>query len=126
MKDCLDAMKRFRAEWKQEKVQASSDLGETEFASARTDIAVSPEIFDGARGPGYGLTDGTTSAALLLAARSDGLLLDPVYTGKAFAGLRMLIAERAVGRNARVLFWHTGGAPALFAYPDAFELGASK
>lgn len=126
VKDCLDAMKRFRAEWKQEKVQASSDLGETEFASARTDIAVSPEIFDGARGPGYGLTDGTTSAALLLAARSDGLLLDPVYTGKAFAGLRMLIAERAVGRNARVLFWHTGGAPALFAYPDAFELGASK
>ena len=87
------------------------------------ETAISVDVFGGARGPGYGLIDAATSAALLLAARSDGLLLDPVYTGKAFAGLRMLIAAGKVRRGASILFWHSGGVPALFAYPDAFKRG---
>jgi 1-aminocyclopropane-1-carboxylate deaminase/D-cysteine desulfhydrase-like pyridoxal-dependent ACC family enzyme len=58
--------------------------------------------------------------AVLDAARHEGLLLDPVYTGKAMAGLRMLIANGEISRGARVLFWHTGGAPALFGYPHLF------
>lgn len=76
------------------------------------------EVFDGARGPGYGLFDSDTRAAILDAARLDGLLLDPVYTGKAMAGLRMLAARGDIAAGTRVLFWHTGGMPALFGYPD--------
>jgi len=53
------------------------------------------------------------SAAIALAARSEGLVLDPVYTGKAMAGL--IAATRAGRLRGTVVFWHTGGAPALFA-----------
>jgi D-cysteine desulfhydrase len=42
--------------------------------------------------------------------------LDPVYTGKAMAGLTDMIRQGQIGRKERVLFWHTGGMPALFAY----------
>jgi 1-aminocyclopropane-1-carboxylate deaminase/D-cysteine desulfhydrase-like pyridoxal-dependent ACC family enzyme len=59
--------------------------------------------------------------AVLDGARYEGLLLDPVYTGKAIAGLRMLVANGRIPRGARVLFWHTGGAPALFGYPEIFS-----
>ena len=57
-----------------------------------------------------------------MTAGSEGLLLDPVYTGKAMAGL---IALRRGGAlpGASVLFWHTGGAPGLFAYPELAPTG---
>jgi len=67
-------------------------------------------------GAGYGIVDEAVREAVLLAARSEGLLLDPVYTGKAFAGLIGLIRSGELGPEAPVLFWHTGGAPALFPY----------
>lgn len=78
-------------------------------------------VFDGARGPGYGRPDLSTRAAMWDAARREGLLLDPVYTAKAMAGLSMLIGTDAVPKGARVLFWHTGGAPAIFSYPGLFQ-----
>jgi len=65
--------------------------------------------------PGYGRLNRATINAIKRAAGSDGLLLDPVYTGKAMAGL-INAAPRLHG--TRVLFWHTGGQPALFAYAD--------
>jgi len=46
------------------------------------------------------------------------LLLDPVYTGRATAGLIDLIRQGEFGEGDRVLFWHTGGMPALFAYAE--------
>ena len=55
-------------------------------------------------------------AALQLAAQTEGLLVDPVYTGRAAAGLIDLCRRGVIGRDESVLFWHTGGAPALFAY----------
>ena len=55
--------------------------------------------------------------AVALTARSEGLLLDPVYTGKAMAGLIGLRREGNLPEG-NVLFWHTGGAPGLFAYPE--------
>lgn len=79
------------------------------------------EVFDGARGPGYGQPSTEMRDAVLDAARYEGLLLDPVYTGKAFAGLKMLVASGRIPRGARVLFWHTGGVPALFGYPKIFS-----
>jgi 1-aminocyclopropane-1-carboxylate deaminase/D-cysteine desulfhydrase-like pyridoxal-dependent ACC family enzyme len=68
-------------------------------------------------GPGYAAISDEARAAVRLAACSEGLVLDPVYTGKAMAGL---IAEARAGRvGGTVVFWHTGGAPALFA--DAYR-----
>ncbi|HJS29807.1 MAG TPA: D-cysteine desulfhydrase family protein, partial [Anaerolineales bacterium] len=62
--------------------------------------------------------------AILLFARQEGILVDPVYTGRAAAGLITLIRQGFFGRDETVLFWHTGGTPALFAdrYQD-FLLG---
>lgn len=70
-------------------------------------------------GPGYSLPTPQMTAAIQLFARSEGILLDPVYTGKAAAGLISLVAEAAFADDAHVLFVHTGGAPALHAYPQA-------
>ena len=53
--------------------------------------------------------------AIRLVAQCEGILLDPVYTGKAMAGLLGLVRQREIGDGERVLFWHTGGIPALFA-----------
>lgn len=84
---------------------------------------VSADVFDGARGPGYGLLDDGTRTSLLTAARRDGLLLDPVYTGKAFNALKMMLERGKIASGSKVLFWHSGGTPALFAYPDAVDSG---
>ncbi len=53
--------------------------------------------------------------AILLAARLEGLVLDPVYTGKAMAGLVAAVRDGRIEPDATAVFWHTGGAPALFA-----------
>ena len=71
-----------------------------------------PIVVDHA-GPGYAAISDEARAAVRLAARTEGLVLDPVYTGKAMAGLVAAVREGRVGGT--VVFWHTGGAPALFA-----------
>jgi L-cysteate sulfo-lyase len=79
------------------------------------------EVVAGYAGPGYGVpTDGMVEA-VRTAARLEGLLLDPVYTGKAFAGMLDLVRQGRWGRGDRVVFVHTGGTPALFAYRAAFD-----
>lgn len=84
------------------------------------------ELLDGYLGPGYGAPTPGMIAALRLVAESEGLLLDPVYTGKAMAGLLDLIERRRFGSGDSVVFWHTGGAPGLFAYADALAGGADS
>ncbi|MDP6344453.1 MAG: D-cysteine desulfhydrase family protein [Alphaproteobacteria bacterium] len=66
--------------------------------------------------PGYGRINDATMAAMLLTARSEGLFLDPPYTGKTMAGLIHLARAGDLAAGSRVLFIHTGGTPALFAY----------
>jgi D-cysteine desulfhydrase family pyridoxal phosphate-dependent enzyme len=66
-------------------------------------------------GDGYGAPTEGCRRAVLLAARSEGLLLDPVYTGKALAGLMAARAAGSVRPDTRTVFLHTGGLPALFA-----------
>ena len=66
-------------------------------------------------GAGYGKPTPECLEAIRAAARLEGLILDPVYTGKAMAGLFGWIREGRFNDNQSVLFWHTGGAPALFA-----------
>jgi D-cysteine desulfhydrase family pyridoxal phosphate-dependent enzyme len=67
-------------------------------------------------GDGYGLPTEGMREALELCARLEGLVLDPVYTGKAMAGLIDLVRRGRVDHEAPIVFWHTGGMPALFAY----------
>lgn len=64
---------------------------------------------------GYGVLTGAEREAVNLFARYEGLLLDPVYTGRAAAGLIDLIRQGTFKPDETVLFWHTGGQPALFA-----------
>jgi L-cysteate sulfo-lyase len=66
-------------------------------------------------GAGYGLIDDGVIDALKLAARTDALLLDPVYTGKAMKGL-IALAHQGAFDGETVVFLHTGGAQGLFGY----------
>jgi len=67
-------------------------------------------------GGGYGIVGDPEREAIALSARYEGILLDPVYTGRAMAGLLDMIRKKEITRENTVLFWHTGGTPALFAY----------
>lgn len=72
-------------------------------------------------GPGYGQpTEGMREAVEMLA-RLEGILLDPVYSGKAMAGMVDLIRKGEFGKGERVVFLHTGGAVGLFGYTGFFE-----
>ena len=73
-------------------------------------------------GPGYGLpTDGMRKAVRLLA-ETEGLLFDPVYSGKGLDGLIDLLGKGRFEGMENVVFLHTGGSAALFGYPDTFDL----
>lgn len=74
--------------------------------------------YDSALAPGYGRVGPKTRDAIRLMAEQEGLFLDPVYSGKCFAGLVDLVRDGTIASGARVLFVHTGGFPALFAYQD--------
>lgn len=65
--------------------------------------------------PKYGFPSQSCQDAIQRLARAEGILLDPVYTGKAFAGMLDLIEKRQLGSNEPIIFLHTGGLPALFA-----------
>ena len=79
------------------------------------------EVNDEYLGGGYGVYGAAEREAMELFARHEGLLLDPVYTARAAAGLIGLIRQGFFQPHERVLFWHTGGAPALFA--DRYSIG---
>lgn len=72
-------------------------------------------------GPGYSIPDERTIEAIRLFANEEGVLLDPVYTGKTAAGLIGMIRRGDLPRGGKVLFWHTGGWPALFAYRQQLQ-----
>ncbi|UFN49705.1 D-cysteine desulfhydrase [Roseomonas sp. OT10] len=75
-------------------------------------------------GQGYGIPTRGMVEAVRLVAEQEGLLLDPVYSGKGMAGLIDLIGKGQFGPEENVVFVHTGGAVGLFGYPDAFDLPA--
>ena len=66
--------------------------------------------------PGYGRINDRTLAAIRLAAECEALLLDPVYSGRCMAGLQNFIEQGRIPTGSEVLFVHTGGTPAIFAY----------
>ena len=68
--------------------------------------------------PGYEQPSAAANEAIRLLAREEGLFVDPVYTGKALAGLLADVESGAIRQGEPVLFWHTGGATSLFAEPE--------
>lgn len=74
------------------------------------------DVNDRYLGGGYAVMGRPEREAIRLCAQTEGLLVDPVYTGRALAGLIDLIRSGEFKRDQNVLFWHTGGTPALFAY----------
>jgi 1-aminocyclopropane-1-carboxylate deaminase/D-cysteine desulfhydrase-like pyridoxal-dependent ACC family enzyme len=88
------------------------------------DLGVTPQDIESHvefAGPTYGVVSEAAKEAIRLAARTEGLVLDPVYTGKAMAGLVAHIREGQFSKDQTVVFVHTGGTPGLFAYNT--ELG---
>jgi len=74
--------------------------------------------FDEYVGPGYSLPTPEMAEAVRMLARLEGVLIDPVYTGKAMAGLIDLVRKDTFKKDENILFVHTGGAPALYVYMD--------
>ena len=91
--------------------ELSKLLGTSEYVKA-DDIILN----DVPLAPGYGQLNPLTIEAIKLAASTEGLLLDPVYTGKVMAGMIDRVRGNVYAKNANILFLHTGGQPALFAY----------
>ena len=73
-------------------------------------------VSDISLGLGYGRLEERIYEAVTLAARTEGLIVDPTYTGKVLAGLKLLAEAGEIKRGARVMFIHTGGTPGLFGY----------
>lgn len=84
-------------------------------AFSKEDVLLSEDYLGG----GYAVIGDAERQAITTLAKNEAILLDPVYTGRAMAGLLDLINKGYFHAEDKVLFWHTGGAPALFAYADA-------
>ena len=80
-------------------------------------------VIDGYAGPVYGIPDESTIEAIHLAARTEGMLTDPVYEGKSMAGLIGMVRSGEIPAGSRVLYAHLGGQPALSAYASVRGLG---
>jgi len=80
------------------------------------------EVVAGHAGPAYGVPHEATIEAIRLAGKSEALALDPVYSGKGLAGLIAMIRQGRWRNDEDVIFLHTGGAPALFAYQSALGI----
>ena len=76
------------------------------------------------RGDGYGVPTPGMNSAVLLLARLEGILADPVYSGKGLAGMIDLVSSGYFGAAENIVFLHTGGSAALFAYREQLNLNA--
>jgi len=92
-------------------VNSTSDLLGERINISNKDIMVNADYL----GDGYGIMGKPEQEAIRLFAMTEGLLLDPVYTGRAAAGMIDLIRNGFIKDDHTVLFWHTGGTPAIFA-----------
>ena len=97
-------------------VETAQKLGMSN-SIAREDVI----CFDQYVGPGYSLPTQSMVEAVTLFARTEAILLDPVYSGKTAAGLIDLIRKDHFKPGSNLLFLHTGGSPALYVYMDSFR-----
>ena len=102
-------------------VKLVSEIAATEINSLGLKMSIDPAeiiVFDDYVGEGYGLLNKETVEAIRLTAETEGVMLDPVYTGKAMAGLIDLIKKGYFKKGETIVFLHTGGTPALFPYRE--------
>jgi D-cysteine desulfhydrase family pyridoxal phosphate-dependent enzyme len=104
--------KDFPASLKNLVTKICTHLGD-EFVIKGSDIPLLETIY---AAPKYGSPSQGCMEAIRQLARTEGILLDPVYTGKAFYGLMDLVIKGQLGSDEPIIFWHTGGLPALFAF----------
>jgi D-cysteine desulfhydrase/L-cysteate sulfo-lyase len=90
--------------------QRIADLRKMENPICDSDVDLNDDVL----APGYGLLNGAVSEAVSLTAKNEGMVVDPVYTGKAMAGF--FNRARQADKGQKLLFIHTGGQPAVFAY----------
>jgi D-cysteine desulfhydrase len=83
-------------------------------------------VDDGAKGPSYGIMSDEQKVFLVRVARETGIVLDPVYTGKALFGLARAVERGDITRGARVLFIHTGGLPGLLAQGEELRAALDR
>jgi 1-aminocyclopropane-1-carboxylate deaminase/D-cysteine desulfhydrase-like pyridoxal-dependent ACC family enzyme len=98
-----------------------TDIANKTFQELERDLEVDPEdviVLDDYLDKGYGVLNQPVTDAVAKLAREEGILLDPVYTGKSMAGLMDLGGKGFFQEGERVVFLHTGGTPALFPYQD--------
>jgi D-cysteine desulfhydrase len=100
-----------------EKVRQTLALIDSSLTASGADVVLHGEQLGG----GYGIPTNSMRRAVNLLASQEGLLLDPVYSGKAFAGLIQNVENGKFGAGQKVLFLMSGGTPSLFAYRTAFE-----
>jgi L-cysteate sulfo-lyase len=100
-----------------EKVRQTLALIDSGLTASGADVVLHGEQLGG----GYGIPTNSMRRAVNLLASQEGLLLDPVYSGKAFAGLIQNVENGKFGAGQKVLFIMSGGTPSLFAYRTAFE-----
>ncbi len=93
-----------------EMAQETADLLDVERPIAEDDVIAYKEFM----GEGYDIPTEEANAAIKLMAQKEAIFLDPVYTGKAMAGLLELVERGEINRDDTIIFWHTGGDPALF------------
>ncbi|MEM7521723.1 MAG: D-cysteine desulfhydrase family protein [Pseudomonadota bacterium] len=79
------------------------------------------DLWDEALTPGYGQAGAAALAAIEMMARDEGLILDPVYTGKVFAAIPALVNAGRIAKGSKVCFVHTGGLASVFAYQTVLE-----
>ncbi|WP_022927329.1 pyridoxal-phosphate dependent enzyme [Patulibacter americanus] len=94
-------------------------------ATGRTVREDEVRVREDVAGEGYGVLSAAGREAMILAGRHAGIVLDPVYTATAFAGLLAGVRDGAIVPGDRTVFVHTGGLPGLFGHPVAAELAAT-
>lgn len=105
------------AEWIAELANTSASLLAVEMDFTAAD----PILCRDYAGPGYGVVSSLEREAIRLLAEREGILLDPVYTARAFGGMLDQIRRGVFAATDNILFWHTGGGPALFTGETIFK-----
>ena len=108
--ECLERIPRI--------AEAAARLAGREIELGPRDVVVR----DGFIGAGYGIPTPEGLDAIRLVARTEGIFLDPTYTGKAMAGLIAEVGAGRISQTEQVVFLHTGGEPGLFAHPTVWPL----
>ena len=119
---CVRRDQTSQAERVFEKAVKVADMLSKNDLISKSDILVDDRMLQ----PGYGQLNEQLLEAMQMMAESEGILLDPTYTGKSMAGLIHLVNSGQFKAGQNIVFLHTGGTPALFGYPEILETEQTK